>query len=177
MLVCRADDAYEALTVPITFAEWIEHGHELGWPTLEDLEYHATTLFPPVRPRGWLELRMIDALPAPWWRVATAVAAVLVQDPELDDVVREVASTRDRWTAAARHGLGDPALAHAACTCFTAALDAMPRAGADAVTVAATDEYIRRYVAPGRCPADDVLEEWQAGGRALPRPDNVRAWV
>ncbi len=26
--------------------------------------YHLTTLFPPIRPRGWLELRMIDTLPA-----------------------------------------------------------------------------------------------------------------
>ena len=42
-------------------------------PTLDDLEYHLTTLFPPVRPRGWLELRMIDAVPDPWWRVAVAV--------------------------------------------------------------------------------------------------------
>ena len=37
---------------------WIDDGHELGWPTLDDLAYHLTTLFPPVRPRGWLELRM-----------------------------------------------------------------------------------------------------------------------
>ena len=42
---------------------WIDDGHELGWPTIDDFEYHLTTLFPPVRPRGWLELRMIDALP------------------------------------------------------------------------------------------------------------------
>ena len=51
------------MLAPLTFAEWIEDGHELGWPTLDDLDYHLTTLFPPVRPRGWLELRMIDALP------------------------------------------------------------------------------------------------------------------
>jgi len=89
--------------------------------------------------------------------------------------VRDVASTRDRWRAAARHGLADPALAHAACTCFTAALGVLPGAGADPVTIAATHEYVERFVARGRCPADDVLDEWQAVGRALPRPDNVRA--
>ena len=35
--------------------------------------YHLTTLFPPVRPKGWLELRMFDALPSPVWQVAVAV--------------------------------------------------------------------------------------------------------
>src|SRR5581483_525552 len=53
----------------LTFAAWMARGHELGWPTLDDFEYHLTTLFPPVRPRGWLELRMLDSLPDPWWRV------------------------------------------------------------------------------------------------------------
>ena len=32
-------------------------------PEADDLAYHATTLFPPVRPRGWLEIRIIDAQP------------------------------------------------------------------------------------------------------------------
>ena len=44
-----------------------------GCPTLDDLAYHLTTLFPPVRPKGWLELRMFDALPTPFWQVAVAV--------------------------------------------------------------------------------------------------------
>ena len=29
--------------------------------TQADLDYHLSTLFPPVRPRGFLELRVIDA--------------------------------------------------------------------------------------------------------------------
>ena len=41
----------------MTFREWLTDGR----PTLTDLAYHLTTLFPPVRPQGWLELRMIDA--------------------------------------------------------------------------------------------------------------------
>ena len=59
--------AIDHLAIPpgFTFADWIEHGHPEGWPTPDDLEYHLTTLFPPVRPRGWFELRMVDALPEP----------------------------------------------------------------------------------------------------------------
>ena len=60
---------------PLTFTRWILDGHALGYPTIDDLDYHLTTLFPPVRPRGWLEIRYLDALPAPWWRVAATIVA------------------------------------------------------------------------------------------------------
>ena len=52
-------------------------------PTDDDLGYHLTTLFPPVRPKGWLELRMFDALPSPLWQVAVAVTGALLRDPAL----------------------------------------------------------------------------------------------
>ncbi|KOG85757.1 glutamate--cysteine ligase, partial [Streptomyces varsoviensis] len=56
-----------------------------GWPrppTADDLAYHLTTLFPPVRPRGHLELRMIDAQPGDdGWLVPLAVTAALFDDP------------------------------------------------------------------------------------------------
>ena len=52
-------------------------------PTQEDLDYHVTTLFPPVRPRGHLELRMIDAQSGDaGWIVPLAVTAALFDDPE-----------------------------------------------------------------------------------------------
>lgn len=37
-----------------------------GLPTLDDLAYHVTTLFPPVRPRGFLEVSYLDAQPQRW---------------------------------------------------------------------------------------------------------------
>ena len=36
-------------------------------PTLADLDYHLTTLFPPVRPRQWLEIRYLDSAPDDVW--------------------------------------------------------------------------------------------------------------
>lgn len=63
-----------------TFVEWIERGHELGWPTEDDLAEHLTTLFPPVRPRGWFEIRTVDALPDACWPRAVELAAALVLD-------------------------------------------------------------------------------------------------
>ncbi|SEF81108.1 glutamate--cysteine ligase [Thermomonospora echinospora] len=136
----------------MTFRQWLDKGE----PDLEDLTYHLSTLFPPVRPRGWLELRMIDALPVPYWPVPVAVATALLEDPQAtrtaEDAARPVAG---RWAAAARDALADPALALAARRCFAAALEALPRLGAaDLVPLVAG--YARRYVDRGRCPADDL---------------------
>ena len=135
-MMIRADDDARCTAArrPLArSATWIANGHELGWPTLDDFDYHLTTLFPPVRPRGWLELRMIDALPDEWWPVAVAVTATLLDDAEAADAAAAaVASTRGCWIAAARDGLADPALRAAADACFTAVLEALPRLGTDA---------------------------------------------
>ncbi|MBV8160519.1 MAG: ergothioneine biosynthesis glutamate--cysteine ligase EgtA, partial [Acidimicrobiia bacterium] len=116
------------------------------------------TLFPPVRPRGWLELRYLDALPDPWWRVAaTVVAALLLDDEAKAAAFRATEGTEGLWLAAARWGLEHPALAAAGVESVGAALGAAERVGADARSVAAVASYFERYVARGRCPADDRL--------------------
>lgn len=174
MLVRDGDDAAEPLLSPFPFAEWIDRGHALGWPGIDDLEYHLTTLFPPVRPRGWLELRMIDGLPSPWWRVATAVASVLVHETDLADAATAaLAPARALWTEAARDALQHPVLARAAQRCFALAHEAMPAAGVDAVTIEATAAYIDRYVSRGLTPADWLLDRWARTGVMLPPPENV----
>jgi glutamate--cysteine ligase len=149
-----------ALRAPQTFEEWIADGHALGWPTPDDLAYHVTTLFPPVRPRGWLELRMIDALPEQWWPVAVAVTVALLDDPlAAECATAATAPVRDRWNAAARDALHDPAIGDAAQWCFDAAQHALERVGADATTIAATEDYAERYIRRSRCPADDLLDD------------------
>ena len=149
---------------PLTFAAWMERGHELGWPTLDDFEYHLSTLFPPVRPRGWLELRMIDAMPDPWWRVAAAVTTALLEDADAGAEALEAVSApprgtgvADHWRSAARHGLADPALRAAAQRVFPAALGALGRLGVDQATVAVAEAFHERFVARGLCPADDPV--------------------
>ncbi len=52
-----------------------------GGPTLADLDYHLTTLFPPVRPRGYVEIRCLDALPDRWWPAVAALTATLDRRP------------------------------------------------------------------------------------------------
>ncbi len=134
----------------MTFREWLTTGE----PDVDDLAYHLTTLFPPVRPQGWLELRMIDALPLAYWPVPIAVVAALIEDPLASDVAAEATEpAADRWREAARDGLSDPVLLRAAGRCFEAARDALPRLGAKDLTPM-VDHYIERFVERGLCPAD-----------------------
>ncbi len=172
MFIRRDETEYVPILDTLTLSDWVEHGHELGFPTLDDVAYHFTTLFPPVRPRGWLEMRMIDSLPDPWWRAAVAVATTLVcDDTAAEAAAPAIEATRGRWADAARHGLGHAELSEAATSAFDAALHAMVRLGTDATTVLAVEAFVDRYVARGRCPADDRLEAWQDDGTLIPAPD------
>jgi glutamate--cysteine ligase len=158
VMLIRTDDGECVPSLrSLTFARWIHDGHELGWPTLDDFAYHLTTLFPPVRPRGWLELRAIDSLPDEWWPVAAAVTTALLDDPEAADVASRVTpALGNRWRDAARYACAQPTIGAAAERCFAAALPALPRIGADRATIAAAETYYERFVARGRCPADDL---------------------
>jgi glutamate--cysteine ligase len=154
----------------LTFREWTRSRSPRA-PTAEDLDYHLTTLFPPVRPRGHLELRMIDAQPGDdGWIVPLAVTAALFDDPEATETAyRAVKPLAERtggrpaphnplWRDAARLGLTDPELREAAAVCFAAALGALPRLGARTAVTDAVAAYLDRYVSRGRCPADDLLD-------------------
>ena len=163
MLVRAGPERFVPVFEHLTFEEWMSRGHELGYPTDDDLAYHLTTLFPPVRLRGWMELRMVDALPEPWWRVPGAVATALLDDPVAAAEARAAtAPTAHLWRQAARLGLSHPALAASARRCFTAAIAARPRLGADPETQAVCAAFFDRFVARGRCPADEVLDRWVA---------------
>ncbi len=169
MLVRLGPDRYVVPAEPLTFAQWLTRGHAVGHPTPEDLHYHLTTLFPPVRARGWLELRMLDALPDPTWRVAAAITAVLVLDDDAPAALEAVlAPTRGRWLDAARLGLHDPALQRAADACFEHALARLADHDVDADTIAAASDHRAELVAHGRTPADERLAAWRARRELVP---------
>ena len=169
----------------LSFREWTRSGAPRP-PTQEDLDYHLTTLFPPVRPRGHLELRMIDAQPGEdGWIVPLAVTTALFDDPEAAETAyRAVKPLAERarpqpaphnplWLDAARSGLADPELREVADVCFAAALEALPRLGATTEVTDAVAAYRDRYVALGRCPADDLLDELYGTART-PHGKDIR---
>ena len=141
-------------------------------PTADDLDYHMSTLFPPVRPRGHLELRVIDAQPGDGWIVPTAVVSALLDDPVAAEVamaavepLQKDCRPGDLLLRAARLGQDDPQLAAASRECFAAADSALSRLGAPAAIRDAVGAFADRYVLRGRCPADDRLDEARAAAR------------
>jgi glutamate--cysteine ligase len=115
----------------LTFREWIKTGEldpgEDRPPTLDDLAYHLSTLFPPVRPQGHLELRVLDALPGDLWRVPTAVVTALFHDAQAAD---------DAWAA-----LELTPIRKAAAACFDAALSALGRMDVPSSLIAEVARY------------------------------------
>ncbi|WP_344004764.1 ergothioneine biosynthesis glutamate--cysteine ligase EgtA [Nocardioides lentus] len=145
--------------VPVTervpFVSWLRAGPDGGLlgrpPTRADLDYHLTTLFPPVRPRGYVEVRCLDAAPDRWWPALAALTATLLDDPAAARVAAEAAApVADAWVAAARDGLADPEVARAARACTDAAARHCPE------PLRAEVEDLAALVADGRTPADDV---------------------
>lgn len=98
----------------VSFGGWIA-GEIPGRPTVDDLDYHLSTLFPPVRPRGYLEVRYLDAQQGAAWVVPVLVLTALMAKQSTVDAVRcAVEPARSRWLHAARYGLADGRIARAA---------------------------------------------------------------
>ncbi|NUP49402.1 MAG: ergothioneine biosynthesis glutamate--cysteine ligase EgtA [Catenulispora sp.] len=131
LCVRRPDGADWHAPPGLTFREWIATGAldpaEARAPTLDDLAYHLTTLFPPVRPRGHLELRVLDALPGDLWRVPTALVTALFHDARAADQ--------------ARAALELTPIRKAATACFEAALSALRRMDAPESLTAEVARY------------------------------------
>jgi ergothioneine biosynthesis glutamate--cysteine ligase EgtA len=157
---------------------WLRDAAPERPPTLEDAEYHLTTLFPPVRPRGWLELRMIDAQHDDDWMVPLLLVTALLDDPVAARAAYRATEPLtggeqlppwSAWLHAARQGPADPELGAATRACFDAAADALARADTPEPMRRAVSAFARRYPERGRCPADDQLDALRSGrGVQLP---------
>ncbi|WP_082691726.1 ergothioneine biosynthesis glutamate--cysteine ligase EgtA [Mycobacterium sp. IS-1556] len=154
MLVNTAADA-EPVTEWVPFADWVEGLVPLGGrrPTEADLDYHLTTLFPPVRPRQWLEIRYLDSVPEAVWPAIVFTLVTLLDDPTAADIAAEATEpVATAWDLAARVGLADRRLRSAAEQCVQAAAERAP---------AELEESMRqlvRSVEQGRCPADEFSD-------------------
>ena len=112
-VICiRRDGPSWAAPSGLTFSAWINQPGLVGRrPTLDDLDYHLTTLFPPVRPKGYLEIRYLDAQAGSRWVTPVALLAALMARPSTIEKVLEVTErSAGRWFEAAREGLADPEL-------------------------------------------------------------------
>lgn len=126
-----------------TFGDWIEGKLDTvieRGPTQEDLDYHLSTLFPPVRAAGYFEVRYIDAQPGDGWKVPIALLEALLSGPGAVAAATEIAAgTAQRWWAAAELGLADPDLRTAAVGLFDLAAERTEWSEAKSLLVAAAD--------------------------------------
>lgn len=94
------------------FGEWVERGQwsEAQW------DDHLSTLFPEVRPRGYLEVRSIDALGEEMLGAPLILLAGLVYDPRAAADARRLVphASEELLERAAQYGMRDRALAETA---------------------------------------------------------------
>lgn len=147
----------------VPFADWADGRVRLGGRRagIADLDYHLTTLFPPVRPRGWLEIRYLDSVDGTLWPALVFLLATLLDDPAAADGAAEaVAPVATAWDVAARVGLAEPRLHAAAMHCVQLVADRAPASLRDGM------DRLVGLVERGRCPADDVTDEATRTGTA-----------
>jgi glutamate--cysteine ligase len=153
MLVHNPDAV--AVTHWVPFADWVDGRVLLGdrRPTIADLEYHLTTLFPPVRPRRWLEIRYLDSVPDAFWPAVVFTLVTLLDHPVAADIAAEaVEPVATAWDTAAQAGLRDRRLYEAANRCVAAATEKAPAELTDSM------QRLIRYIEQGRCPGDDFSD-------------------
>jgi gamma-glutamylcysteine synthetase len=183
-LLCLRRSAPAPWTAPpdLPLRSWLRGARGERPPTFGDVDYHLTTLFPPVRPRGWLELRMIDAQRGDGWVVPVLLAATLLDDAAAADAAWEVTEPLARgravppwdvWLRAARTGPADPQIGTAVRACFEAVLDALTRSDAPIRLRRAVADFADRYPLRGRCPADDRLDALRRGDTPMEPPEGI----
>lgn len=142
------------------FAEWLD----AGAASLDDWRHHLSTLFPEVRPRGYLEVRGPDAVDAAWWAAPIALLGGLACDETARAAALDLLGDGDPGlldTAGAR-GLRDARLATVAGQLAEIALRGCRSLGTSFMTATHLDEaysFFERYTFRGRSPADDAREQ------------------
>lgn len=140
------------------FAEW----NARGCAGPDEWRAHLTTLFPEVRPKGFVEVRSADAVAPQWYAAPLVLLAGIVYHPPTLRAAADLLGAPDPGLlhAAGRDGLSDPRIAPVARDLADLALAgaaALPGFfDGDALDEAAA--FFARYTRLSRSPADDVLD-------------------
>jgi len=152
-----------------SFGDWLRDGHPRhGRPSDDDLRYHLSTLFFEVRPRGFMELRAVDALPARLRPVPVVLLAGLLEDARARAAARALLERHRRALPAlarraATEGLADPVLGGLAAAVWPLALEGARRLTGSAQDgyldprhLSLAEEFLERLTLRRRCPADEL---------------------
>jgi glutamate--cysteine ligase len=134
-----------------------------AWEEGADLRHwraHLTTLFPEVRPRGYLELRSVDGLRPAWYAAPLVVAVGLLYDPVALLHAGEALPRADAGllARAGREGVRAEEVRCAALDAFDLALSGARALGPSVVGGASlerAEEFRRRFTAKAQDPGDE----------------------
>jgi glutamate--cysteine ligase len=158
-----------------SFGDWVRRPHpRYGRPTTGDLATHLTTLFPESRLRGFLEVRGVDELPAPWRGAAVALVVGLLYDrAALEGAVGILEPHRADVPAllerAAGAGLADEEIAELSTSVLDLALEGAVRLGIPQARDA--EAFLERFTHRRRHPSDELRAALAAG------PAQAFAWA
>jgi glutamate--cysteine ligase len=172
LLPCAADPVAEylvfALAAPAillgegdghwpAFAEW----NARGAATLDDWHTHLTTLFPEIRPKGFVEVRSLDAVAPEWYAAPLVLLSGIAYDAEASADARALLGAPDAalLVRAGRDGLREADLASTANDLWEIAFGGAAQLGERFVPRWAVEEaraFRDAYTRRGRSPADDV---------------------
>lgn len=145
-----------------SFSSWLEQGMYGTYPDWADWEDHLTTLFPELRPRGFMEIRYLDGPPRPFWPVpAVLLHGLLATEQGVEEVLAELGRYRGDLQAmrirACQVALQDGDLAHLAKRLLQRGLRLAERSQPDQL-LSLAESFLRQFTTRERCPADDLLE-------------------
>ena len=171
VMLVRDADRFAALTERVPFTGWLRGEAPIQRrPTRADLDYHLTTLFPPIRPRGYLEIRCLDALPDRWWPALAAFTVTLIDDDVAADRAAELCEpVRDAWVDAAQQGIADPAMRAAVRGCAEVAASRCP------AELRPDAEAFAELIESGRTPGDELREHAEDAGPLAMLEDEAHA--
>jgi glutamate--cysteine ligase len=180
IFACAADPVPEylrfaldapAILIPDDRDGWLPFGewNARGTATEDDWRTHLTTLFPEVRPKGFVEVRGADAVAPEWYAAPIVFLGGLTYHPPAFAAARELVGAPDPalLERAGRVGLRDERIAATARDLFALALEAAAALGPTFICPADVEEaraFFETYTARALSPADDALAEFAAGG-------------
>lgn len=128
----------------------------------EDWHTHLTTLFPEVRPKGYAEVRSLDAVPPEWYAAPFALLAGITFHPRslLDAADLLGAPDAALLVLAGKIGVRDPTIQQVACDLWEIALRGCAALGQSFISAADLEcarSFRDTYTCRGRSPADDYI--------------------
>ncbi len=129
-----------------------------GRGSVERWDEHLTTLFPEVRPRGYFEVRSIDALPARWLPAPVVLLLGLTYDKQAALAAADLVTPADPGllTLAGQAGLRDPRIRATGRELFRLGLGGARRLESLVPEryLAVAERFYENYTSRGRSPAD-----------------------